>query len=508
MAIKKEIDIIVNDDKAKKSADDLADSFKKVDKEADKAGNSIDSIADNGGAMAVLDSLTGGLATRLKDAYEASKLFNGSLKATRGALIATGIGAFIVALGLVVAYWDEIVEFIEGANKKLQRQIDIGLQKQGLLEYELEILELQQQTLEAQDLSTQNIGATIKETLQSQLLQAETNLELLRTQHEIELSKAGELSLWNKIQIAAGGALGTFQLINEEEKKRLDDLREGTEEQSKFIEALRLKIALLEKQERIEGETYRKRKELEGLEVNTVATYTEDRIVNGKFVKGGESELTEGFVDLAEDPEILLEQSKQDRLTEISELGERNRLRQSELIGEQELAQRDRIAQLKVDLEENTFALLRNVAKRGSDLSKAFAIADVIREQIKSVSAIVSNTGIANAKAVATSPLTGGQPFVTFNTIAGGLGIGASIAGAVSAIKDIDSERSTPSGGAGFPSFGASAPSFNLVEGTGTNQIASGLGNQSRPVQAYVVSGAVTTGQELDRSIQDDASLN
>ncbi|WP_340074568.1 phage tail tape measure protein [Leptobacterium sp. I13] len=49
-------------------------------------------------------------------------------------------------------------------------------------------------------------------------------------------------------------------------------------------------------------------------------------------------------------------------------------------------------------------------------LEKALAVSDVITNASKSLAQITANTAIANAKAVAASPLTGGQPFVGINT--------------------------------------------------------------------------------------------
>jgi len=60
--------------------------------------------------------------------------------------------------------------------------------------------------------------------------------------------------------------------------------------------------------------------------------------------------------------------------------------------------------------------------------------------------------------------------------------------------------RSGSSGGTG-------APSFNLVAGTGSNQIATSLANQPKPLQAFVVGSAVTSQQELDRNAIKTASL-
>lgn len=211
--------------------------------------------------------------------------------------------------------------------------------------------------------------------------------------------------------------------------------------------------------------------------------------------------------DLDTDPELIFEEKKAKRLADAdSELTD-------VLIAnaQRELDEKERLANLKRDLEENTQNLLYNLSKEGSNLRKALAIKDIVKEQVQSVSAIISNTAAANAAAAAASPLTLGQPFVTLNTIAGGLGIAASVTGAAAAIKDIVSEKKTVSGGGvNLPSGGGggvSAPSFNLVEGTGSNQIASGLGRGRNPVRAYVVSGDVTSGQELDRNIQGDASL-
>jgi len=122
MAVEKVINVKVNDSDLQGLNSELqktAQSFDKVDKEAKQASASVDEVTKNGGAIAILDQLTGGLATRFRDAYEASRLFSFSLKGMRTALIATGIGALVVALGLVVAYWDDIVDFVTQANEKL-----------------------------------------------------------------------------------------------------------------------------------------------------------------------------------------------------------------------------------------------------------------------------------------------------------------------------------------------------------------------------------------------------
>jgi len=57
----------------------------------------------------------------------------------------------------------------------------------------------------------------------------------------------------------------------------------------------------------------------------------------------------------------------------------------------------------------------------------------------------------------------------------------------------------SPSGGGGV-----SAPNFNIVGNSGINQLAE-LGGQ--PIQAYVVSGEVTSAQALDRNRIQNATF-
>jgi hypothetical protein len=94
---------------------------------------------------------------------------------------------------------------------------------------------------------------------------------------------------------------------------------------------------------------------------------------------------------------------------------------------------------------------------------------------------------------------------------------GLAIASGIKNVKSILSVK-VPGGGGGAsaPSISSSAtagvtsaPNFNVVGNAGTNQLASSLGNamQQNPIQAYVVSGAVTTAQSLDRNIISNASL-
>ena len=93
---------------------------------------------------------------------------------------------------------------------------------------------------------------------------------------------------------------------------------------------------------------------------------------------------------------------------------------------------------------------------------------------------------------------------------------GLAIASGIKNVKSILSVKVPGGGGGSAPSISSSAtagatsaPQFNVVGNAGTNQLASSLGNamQQNPIQAYVVSGAVTTAQSLDRNIISNASI-
>ena len=162
-----------------------------------------------------VNKLTGGLASKtlkyykgLKQAGKAIKVFNAGLSGMKKALIATGIGALVVALGLVVAYWDDIVKLFQDANKelvdqeaKINKTIDAQTVQLGLLKQQIGLQELQ--TGESKKLT--------KEYRKQLIIQREQNIALLENllaQEQLEDSKSKELTFWEKTKIAVAGVAG------------------------------------------------------------------------------------------------------------------------------------------------------------------------------------------------------------------------------------------------------------------------------------------------------------
>jgi hypothetical protein len=147
--------------------------------------------------------------------------------------------------------------------------------------------------------------------------------------------------------------------------------------------------------------------------------------------------------------------------------------------------------------------------------SKGVQKAAVIAESAIGIAKMIISNKLANAGALATPQAiaTSGAaavPVIALNNISTGIGIAANIAATAKALKSLGggSAPSAPAdggGGGGGGGGGASTtPQFNTIGSSGVNQLAQ---LQQQPVQAYVVSGDVTSAQSLDRNRIQNATL-
>ena len=83
--------------------------------------NLTEDLVSNGGAMGLLNELTGGLAQKFKDSYEAIALSSKGLGGFKRAMLATGIGALVVGVGLLVANFDKVKEFLSGVSEETRK---------------------------------------------------------------------------------------------------------------------------------------------------------------------------------------------------------------------------------------------------------------------------------------------------------------------------------------------------------------------------------------------------
>jgi hypothetical protein len=551
-------------EEAAKANLNLADSFDELEKAESK----------NREGFKLLDTITGGYSTKLidfgkqiKGGIQGVKGLSASFKTLRTAIISTGIGALVVALGLIVAYWDEIKEFISGTNKELQKQ-------ENLLNTQIEVqrtqLGLLKQQKQLEELRTGSNEKTTEEYKKQLIVLRELQvkaLENLQTQLKLEESKNKEVTLWEKTKIFAEGIvnpasvasnlikaqnkdseksleiqeklnkakseLGNIdielaQIESNENRKRQDRIKKSQDQAEKDkqdkIKAEKEKADAIERirQGLIDTEDERRKEELRKIQ----ADY-EEQIKLAEQYYGKESlmilALRQAQKDAYDAQQLeFYEKDAEAAIARDDKEKARNAKQAEELkaIEDKKLADivfnleaEEAARQAQIGIVSNSIAGLQNIFAAFGKESDALAIAGIITEQVGAISKVISNTTVANAKAIAASPLTGGQPFVAFNTISAGAGIAGSVAGAVKAIADIKSKKKTASGGGAAVSSGGTAPvsqppAFNVVGEGGTNQLAQVIGQQTQqPVQAYVVANDITSTQSLQRNIQTEAGL-
>tara|TARA_R110000765_G_C18925458_1_gene606321 strand:+ start:90 stop:1943 length:1854 start_codon:yes stop_codon:yes gene_type:complete len=172
-----------------------------------------------------------------------------------------------------------------------------------------------------------------------------------------------------------------------------------------------------------------------------------------------------------------------------------NTTKTAEITSKNEIKFADLTASAKLDIAGQALGAIAGLVDRQSVAGKGIAIAQV---------GVSTASGIIKALAENPPPNPLGA-------------IGAAIIGAAGLAQtlSIAKEKIPSATGKGFVSGGATgggsaptAPSFNLIEGTADNQIneSINLGNQE-PIQAFVVSGDVTTAQNLDKNIITESGL-
>jgi len=146
--------------------------------------------------------------------------------------------------------------------------------------------------------------------------------------------------------------------------------------------------------------------------------------------------------------------------------------------------------------------------------NKALQATSLIAEHGVNIAKSIISTKAANAAVTLKyAALPGGVALAQAEKLANNISTGLGIAASGVALGKGLAALGKGGGGSSSASLGsdagggASAPSFNLVQGTGTNQIAETLQEQKQPIEAFVVSSNVTSAQSLDRNIVDNASL-
>lgn len=220
--------------------------------------------------------------------------------------------------------------------------------------------------------------------------------------------------------------------------------------------------------------------------------------------------------------ELDAEQLKQDKLNELAEAQKTkdaqnaaDKAAADKAAADAQIANAKAVAEQKaaiqmqgLDVALQGVQLIKGVFEQQKGIQKAAVIAEsaigiakmIIANKLANVAALATPQAIATSGAAAV-------PVIALNNISTGIGIAANIAATGEALKTLGggtAPTAPPTGGGGGGAGGVSAPNFNIVGNSGINQLAE-LGGQ--PIQAYVVSGEVTSAQALDRNRIQNASF-
>lgn len=349
-----------------------------------------------------------------------------------------------------------------------------------------------------------------------EIIQAKARLEAKQT--EMSLSKSTKADLDEEAKLKAK--------VIELEAQRLQKQKSITTQLSRARKEARLEEERDEKEaqdkkDEADAEQIRKDQELAQLkkDIRDAEATTEDEQRALELIKIDEHYQklidlaalngldTQGLIDAQNEAKLLKQQDfdAKDKARAEKAAKDKKKIQMSELEAEA------KIDQAKLGLAKQFGNLLGQLAGK----NKTAAIAGVLIEKAASIGQIISQTGIANAKAVAASPLTAGQPFVAINSVSAGLSVASSIASAQKAIQQIRSAGpgtaqgvGSVGGGEAIPVAQTSAPAFNIVGSAPENQLATTLAAQTqKPIQTFVVAGDVTTAQGLERNIVQESAL-
>ena len=494
-------------------------------------------------AMALSQGLQG-LGESIDSFKQMGAVAKNALAGIRTGIAATGIGLLLVALGAIVAYWDDIKEAVGGVsseqetlNQQSQTNLDIEQQKLDTIGSQDNVLKLQgkseKEILKIKLAQTDQVIKASEIQIEQSIATAKAQTEAAKRNQEILAGVLKFLSLpltmILKTVDAVGAALGKDFGLEDKVFKGLasfvfdpkETQQEGDKvvaEQRKALDKLKndraglqLSINNIDKQASKEASDRRKEAADKSKEAKDKALQDEIDVLN------------EQSKILAQGREIA-KANDEKRLEDLKAFGEKkteelnNQLAQQEAIRQKELENEQVLSDGKKAIQESSFAvvesglgLLKTLFEKNKGLQKAALIA----ESAIGISKIVINTQAANAAArLKYALIPGGAALaaaeITLNKIGAGIGIATNIAATakgLSALGGGSAKGGSANGGdtgGGAPSI--ASPSFNVVGNSGVNQIAQTLGAQ-QPVQAYVVANNVTTQQALDRNIVRNASI-
>ena len=494
------------------------------------------------GLTKTLDTLTGGLFSRVKSGATAFKTATKSANLFRIALISTGVGAFVVALGSLVAMFknseegqdrltkltkqfgsivnnvtDVVANFGKGIfnlgnafSKVLKGDFKGALDeaKSGFSDFSDSVSTFTEEVVN----DFEKAGQIADQIAQANKIDRELLIERQKANAKInELRiKGQDIERFNAFERAdfLAEALRIENEITDQEIKAAKLRRDAKIEENKLSESTRED---LEEQAKLEAKVFEleskklsRQREVRS-QINTAIRET-IRLRRQEIDEfGKQREKIQAVQDefQAKKDKQAEEDKEKDQEAKALEINNALEASQSILRGkimqnEEEIFLEKNKANLTMAFANSTSQLIGMIAKEDSKVGKAAATAQAIISGIQ---------GTQNAfKTAQDSPITALFPAYPF------VQAGIAAAFAVKQVQQINAVDPTGGSGASVSGSRGSAqsqvPNVNVVGASPINQVAQAIGDrEDQPVKAFVVAEEVTTQQALDRKTNEKASI-
>lgn len=443
----------------------------------------------------------------------------GALKALRVALVSTGVGALVVGLGLLISKLTESKEATEdqekaqeSLNEQLKQSTDLYSRFSKAIDFatkanilrakiagasEKELQELEQKGFESQKKNLIEEENQLKKQLNNEKASYETKLKIIEdldriAKEKIDLDRDRQL---NQLEFESQLADESRKRASENAEKAKEKAKERAEELKRIAkERYDFEQNLLEQQNK---------RELSALDL--IDEIKKENLKNTETEEETARRLAEESFNQRKaiiEQDIVDEQTKKDALLELelnyaNQINEINLQTQKAQYDADQKALEDKriLKEQELALASETFGKIAFLLGRNSKIGKAFAVGQALINTYQGITAELATKAttpyeiglkVVNVAYIAKTGFDAVKRILSTNTSGGGGGQSV--------------------GGGGATGGGSSAPQFNIVGQSSTNQLTATIaGQQNRPVQTYVVGSQVTSQQALDRNAQQNS---
>ena len=445
---------------------------------------------------------------------------SGALKAFRIALVSTGIGAAVVAIGLLIANFDKLTAAVKGF---------LGIKVKENLDEQIKSMERAAEIAKERGATEAEVFAMEFDISRKRLQNAKNEEEMAEARHQHNVLRAQYESYLKKVELDKQDAAAKEADKKQQERDKAAEERKRKQEQEREAAAAKQKeidgIIANSRQVLLENSLSANERELEQID----ASY-EERLAK---VKGNE-EATNLLLaqlraertakineqqDAADQAELDAQRAQLDYQIQIEDelYAEREKLRQEDLQREKEY--NDARVQFYNAASSSVVEIMRSLGGKSKAvmlaalaLEKGMAIAQVVINLQKELAGINANAALnpANALTAGAAGVTQALSLSTMAKINAGLRIAAIAATSIGQVRSITGGGGGGGGGTvvtGGGGGGMAAPQGNALN-PNSQLINPNTGQpQGQPLRAYVVESDVSGIQNRLRTIRQFAQL-